>query len=135
MSDEHAAFADANGRKVCAGDRVQYFDGREGTVIMIFQDGSCYVRFDGEPGDTEVKWRLLAKFPEWYAGKTATARNFIPGMRGELWEKASSSRDALLSAAQAVVDARRDPSGQSLWSAAARLEEVMKEIHPSTDRS
>lgn len=63
-AERHASFTDANGRKVSSGDRVQYRDGRNGTMIAIFQDGSGYVHFDGDPGDTDVNWKHIAKWPE-----------------------------------------------------------------------
>lgn len=64
MSTNDGSFTDANGRKVRVGDHVQYRDGRNGRMVAIFQDGSGYVRFDGDPGDTDVNWKHIAKWPD-----------------------------------------------------------------------
>lgn len=61
--DDNARFTDGNGALVGPSDRVQYRFGGSGVVQVIFQDGSAYVAFDGEPGDRLVNWKHLAKEP------------------------------------------------------------------------
>ncbi len=59
-------FRDGNGEDVRSPDRVEYeFGARRGWLAVVFQDGDAYVRFDGDAGDTLVKWRSLCKVPAW----------------------------------------------------------------------
>ena len=59
-------FRDGNGEDVSPPDRVEYeFGARRGWLAVVFQDGDAYVRFDGDAGDTLVKWRSLCKVPAW----------------------------------------------------------------------
>jgi len=72
--DRNASFTDANGRVVRPGDRVQHRNGRNGTMVAIFQDGSGYVRFDGDFGDTDVNWKHIAKWPGGTAAPSTKAQ-------------------------------------------------------------
>lgn len=63
-SPERGGFTDGNGRKVIAGDCVEYeFENhRRGVLIEALQDGDAFVKWDdGIRG--QVKWRSLAKIP------------------------------------------------------------------------
>ncbi len=59
-------FRDGNGEDVSPPDRVEYrFGARRGVLVVVFHDGDAYVKFDGDEGDTLVKWRNLCRVPEW----------------------------------------------------------------------
>lgn len=74
-----AGFTDGNGKDVRPPDRVEYrFGARRGRLVFVFHDGDAYVRFDGDAGDTLVKWCHLAKVPAWAHDPDAPAH---PGAR------------------------------------------------------
>jgi len=65
MNRAAAGFHDANGEFVTADTRVEHrFEGRQGTVNAIFQNGEAEVIFDD--GDLDlVEWDHICKLSSW----------------------------------------------------------------------
>lgn len=61
VPDPHkGGFFDGNETLVSAGDHVEYFDGRRGTLVEALQDGDAQVKWDSG-GYAMVKWIQLCK--------------------------------------------------------------------------
>lgn len=58
--DTRGGFFDGNETLVSAGDHVEYFDGRRGTLVEALQDGDAQVEWDSG-GNDMVKWINLCK--------------------------------------------------------------------------
>lgn len=58
-----AGFTDANGRSVKGGDRIEFRDGRRGTMDEAMQDGEAFVTWDDGTHET-INWKHCCKISE-----------------------------------------------------------------------